>query len=253
MSESVILCEGYHDRAFWAGWLLHLGCTDPGDRPKKGHRLRVNDPWGNEVKAGQFAFQSPSGKFIRIISCKGKQNVRSAARTRLMDRVDKKLERLILNVDSDEMAAAGKQPAPGLTAKSLETLLREFGEPEITADGDFAIDDGATLASLVTWQAADDPISGLPDQQTLERLVCAAIVAAYPARGPAVGDWLVSRPQAPQAGPKEFGWSYMAGWYAERGCEGFYRAVWEDPDVAAQLEDRLRKAAAWRVAEALAQ
>ena len=21
MSESVILCEGYYDRAFWAGWL----------------------------------------------------------------------------------------------------------------------------------------------------------------------------------------------------------------------------------------
>lgn len=29
MSESVIYCEGYHDRAFWMGWLGHLGCVDP--------------------------------------------------------------------------------------------------------------------------------------------------------------------------------------------------------------------------------
>ena len=61
------------------------------------------------------------------------------------------------------------------------------------------------------------------------------------------------RREAPQAGPKEFGWSFMAGWYAERGCEGFYRTIWEDPAVANELEDRLRKAGAWRVAEALTQ
>lgn len=30
MTESCIVCEGYHDRAFWAGLLLHLGCIDPG-------------------------------------------------------------------------------------------------------------------------------------------------------------------------------------------------------------------------------
>ncbi len=23
-SQHVVLCEGYDDRAFWAGWLLHL-------------------------------------------------------------------------------------------------------------------------------------------------------------------------------------------------------------------------------------
>jgi len=165
----------------------------------------------------------------------------------------KKLDRLVLNVDSDVSVAAAGGAAPPVTAPAVETLLREFGEPQTTAEGDFALDDGATLVSPVVWEAPDASGPGLPDQQTLERLVCAAIVAAYPDRGPAVAQWLVSRPQAPQAGPKELGWSYMAGWYAERGCEGFYRAVWEDPAVAAQLEDRLRKAGAWRVAEALTQ
>ena len=27
--ESRILCEGYHDRAFWAGWLLAHGLHRP--------------------------------------------------------------------------------------------------------------------------------------------------------------------------------------------------------------------------------
>ena len=65
--------------------------------------------------------------------------------------------------------------------------------------------------------------------------------------------WLDSRPSAPDAGPKEFAWSYMAGWNAEHGCEAFYRLLWEDAEVAGQLESRLREAGAWRLAEALAE
>jgi hypothetical protein len=254
MSESVILCEGYHDRAFWSGWLAWLGCTDPGIQAGKTGRVPVVDPWGVEVKGrGQHAFLSPGGKFIRVIPCNGKSNVRRQARERLADRMDKNLERLVINVDSDAAVAPGEEPDAALTTASLETLLREFGQPAVTADGDFAIDDGATLASLVAWRTPDDAMSSLPDRQTLERVACAAIVAVHPGRGGAVDQWLASRPDAPGAGPKEFAWSYMAGWYAERGCEGFYRAVWEDPAVAAELEGRLRKAGAWRVAEALAQ
>jgi hypothetical protein len=45
MSESVIYCEGYHDRAFWMGWLGHLGCSDPGlPPPGKTNRLPISDP-----------------------------------------------------------------------------------------------------------------------------------------------------------------------------------------------------------------
>ncbi|MDT7815668.1 MAG: hypothetical protein QOJ42_5584 [Acidobacteriaceae bacterium] len=40
MSESVILCEGYHDRAFWDGWLRYLGCSDPGVPPPGRNRGR---------------------------------------------------------------------------------------------------------------------------------------------------------------------------------------------------------------------
>jgi len=80
----------------------------------------------------------------------------------------------------------------------------------------------------------------------------AALIAAYPERGSPVQDWLDARPDGPPAGPKEFGWSHMAGWYAERGCQAFYSALWTDARVTQELEGRLRTAKLWMVAEELA-
>ncbi|NQT14748.1 MAG: hypothetical protein HQ582_18480 [Planctomycetes bacterium] len=45
----------------------------------------------------------------------------------------------------------------------------------------------------------------------------------------------------------------MAGWYAEHGCEAFYKCLWDDRAVITQLESRLRHCGAWRIAEALAE
>lgn len=53
MSERYVLCEGYHDRAFWGGLLLHLGATDPGVRPG-GLRAPIIDPWGLSVRGGSL-------------------------------------------------------------------------------------------------------------------------------------------------------------------------------------------------------
>jgi hypothetical protein len=109
----------------------------------------------------------------------------------------------------------------------------------------------------VRWEAGDGNCPGLPEQQTLERVVCAALVAAFPDRGLAVQKWLDSRTQGPTAGPKEFAWSHMAGWYAEHGCENFFRYLWTaetgDGHAREELENRLRACGAWRVAETLAE
>jgi hypothetical protein len=51
---------------------------------------------------------------------------------------------------------------------------------------------------------------------------------------------------------KEFAWSHMAGWYAQRGCENFYQAIWEDGATASELEKRLRASGAWGIAQELA-
>ena len=63
-SENVVLCEGYYDRAFWAGWLLHLGCVDLRviEQRPTGKR-KVLDPWGGDVEGGAFGFRAKDGTF----------------------------------------------------------------------------------------------------------------------------------------------------------------------------------------------
>ncbi len=247
MSESVVLCEGYLDRAFWAGWLTHLGCTVPGQPGM------IRDSLGRLVRNGQHLHHSKSGRHIRVVPCGGKPEVTREARQRLSKRTMKpELTRLVISVDPDvEVGAPGG--ATGLRVQDVHALARQFDASAIqTPVGDVALDAGSTVVSLVRWEAADSDVVGAPTRQTLERLVCASMVAAYPDRGPSVDRWLKSRPSPPPAHPKEFGWSYMAGWYAEQGCEAFFRIIWKDDKVVAELESRLRECGAWRVAESLA-
>jgi hypothetical protein len=104
----------------------------------------------------------------------------------------------------------------------------------------------------VRWEVNDPPAPGLPIQQTLERLVSAALASAYPARAAAVQNWLDARPLPPGADPKEHAWSYMAGWYAEHGCEAFYSNLWKDTGVVAELNARLQSSGAWQITSTLA-
>ena len=76
--------------------------------------------------------------------------------------------------------------------------------------------------------------------------------AADPARAAAVQNWLDTRPLPPATAPKEHAWSYMAGWYAEHGCEAFYSNLWHDPRMVAELEAHLRSSGAWQIAVTLA-
>jgi hypothetical protein len=261
MMESVVLCEGYHDRAFWAGWLDALQCADLSRRGRSDFPVPVIDPWGKPVQRGEFGFESSTGRFVRIVPCRGDSRlVRREARRRLrieMQRRDEgaepRLARLVLNVDPD-VPTDVPSTKTGLRPEDVRTLIHEFDPAAAENDvGDLVLFGGTSVASLVRWETGDAPTPGLPSQQTLERLVCAAIVAAYAQRGPAVQQWLDSRPDPPPPDPKEHAWSYMAGWYAEHGCEDFFRHVWRDEAIRTQLESRLKESRAWRIAEALAE
>jgi hypothetical protein len=253
MSESLVLCEGFHDRAFWAGWLGHLGCSDDGFRPNTPGYPAV-DPFGEKVRGGQYAYRTRGGGFVRVVPCGGRGNILPAARTRLRQRATKALVRLVVNIDPDVDIGAEGASSAGLRAQNIrEVVTREFDPAAgMTSEGDIAIDGGTTLVSLIRWEADDPHAEGVPAQQTLERLACTAIVAAYRDRARAVHGWLGSRPAAPVAGPKEHAWSYMAGWYAEHGCDDFYAHLWRDPQIVPELRGRLERSGAWRIAEALA-
>jgi hypothetical protein len=255
MSESVILCEGYHDRAFWDGWLRYLGCSDPGAPPPGSNRRRsILDPWNTPVTGGQYAYLSVAQQFLGVIPCRGKSQILPIAAVRLNKRTREPLARLVINVDADT-TASGINTASGLRFQDVERFLQMNVDPQATRNsaGEIQIDGGNTLVCLIRWEVADVPDPALPDQQTLERLACAAVVAAYPARKSVVAAWLNSRPAPPGADPKDHAWSYMAGWYAEHGCENFYGNLWNDPAIGAELEQRLRAAGAWQVATNLAQ
>ncbi|MCK4340864.1 MAG: hypothetical protein KAY37_03980 [Phycisphaerae bacterium] len=245
MSEAVILCEGFYDRAFWAGWLEYSGCP----KPEPGN---IHDTLKRPVKGGQFGYYTPNGQFIRIVPCHGKDNVLPVLRRRIEDRQQAPLlSQLVVNVDPDTRVA----DSDGRTGLRTEDVERDVKQLVPNAarndDGDIVIDDGATMVSLVRWETGDSETEGIPAQQCLERLVCAALVAAYPERGQPIQNWLEGRPRAPDLTPKEFAWSHMAGWYAQRGCNDFYRALWSDPKVVSELESRLKASGAGRIAEAL--
>jgi hypothetical protein len=252
MSESVILCEGFHDRAFWDGWLTWLGCNSDGFKPGTPGYPAL-DPFGKAVIRGEFGYRSKSGGFIRIRACGGKSGVLPRARLRLTERTTNALERLVINIDADSTASGATVASTGLQRANVEQLARTFDPSAVVnADGEIELDGGATKISLIRWEVSDPPAPGLPDQQTLERLVCAVLAAAYPGRATSVQSWLDSRPGPPGVDPKEHGWSYMAGWYAEHGCEAFYSNQWNDPAVVAELTSRLQSSGAWQIAAMLA-
>jgi hypothetical protein len=249
--ESVVFCEVFHDRAFWKGWLLRLGCMDPGAQLVGASTRRpISDPWGGKVSQGRFAFHSRSGHFIQVAPCGGKTNIVPLLRQRLKKHATEPVRQIIINEDSD--LAAGES-AGTATPSSVERVVKEF-DPAATrsAMGEWQLHSGAVGVSLLSWDGADPPTPGVPDFQTLERLVSASICAAYGGRGVAVRDWLASRPNPPAADVKEFAWSHMAGWYAALGGEAFYSSLWDDPAIAAELEKRLRASGSWAVVEEFA-
>jgi len=249
MSESIVLCEGFYDRAFWAGWLLHLGYRQAAVEGE------VFVGTSSRAGKGHFGYFSKSEQFLKVVPCHGRPHILRQARLLLGERdFEPRLRRLVLCVDPD-VDTAGDSAATGLRVQDVLALARQYDESAAPAEGgDVLLDDGSTAVSLVRWEVPGAGAAGVPTVQTLERLICSAIVAVYPGRGPAVGTWLDSRPgDPPDAGPKEFAWSHMAGWYAEHGCSDFFQAVWRDEAVRDQLRFCLTESGAWRVAEALAE
>lgn len=257
--ESVILCEGVHDRAFWRGLLMHrLSCRDARPELPTGGFGPARDPFDKPVVQGQFAFLTPSNAFVRVRPCSGDKGVMAELKKRLAERTTNALARLVVGLDVDASAADEAMLAARIATlrEGVEKRVRQADAAAITNDeGDFVIDGGATIVSVMAWSAHDAHTEELPSKQTLERLVCAALRAAFPTRGEDVAAWLRSRRDAPAGSEglvKEHAWSHMAGWFALSNCDDFYQAVWRDRAVAAQLEGRLRAAGAWRIAEAIA-
>lgn len=244
--QHVILCEGYDDRAFWSGWLLHIGCKDLSVRPDSSRIKRVEDPWGRVVSRGQFGFATAGGAFVRLVPCDGGGNVASTAAQFFKEHTTHPIGRLLINLDADDTV--------DVTSTSARDVIAGIAQAH---GGDTSIGTASAYSAAgvhvcpIIWECRDSLAPGIPAKQTLERLVAAAIVAAYPQRGPSVATWLAHEPRGGDS-HKHHALSYLAKWYAEHGPDDFYKALWRDESTAAQLEQRLRDGGAWAHVEALA-
>lgn len=251
--ESVIVCEGYHDRAFLSGWLQWHGCKGLENKPYRD---------GKKVKGkGQFAFRTPRGGWLRIVPTHGDTKLFEVAEIELEGRKTNPLSRLVIVRDDDStlITPAGEGatafPEPDAQYASLKSWAERLGARRVPATDDFELEGGkqATRLSFMVWRAPEPASTHLPAQQTLERLVCAAIAEVYGARCGTVEAWLASRQDPPpgEKPHKSHAASHMAGWFSERGYEGFFGAVWEDPSIRDALLARLAVIRAARVVDAL--
>lgn len=239
--QHIVLCEGFEDRDFWAGWLRHLGCTDPTDRGRK----KVTDAWGRTVAGGKFLFRTPGGSNVIVDHFRGRANARRAAKVYLQGGANRP-DRLVINLDSDAENGSGD----GGALEAIRQIVRHCdGAAASGSAGPFQLDDVQVFP--VIWECADPETPGVPGKQTLERLVTAAIQAAYPDRGPVVADYLAAEPRVEVTPAKSYSYSYYAKWYGDHGVGDFFKAIWLDEAVARQLRERLEKTGSWEAVVSL--
>jgi len=253
MRLSTILCEGPHDQAFWEGWLENFDIKSLPEEQRTSFHTQVRS-LKYESSRREHALQSGTGDFVGVRPVDGNsflvQNLKSLLRNNSKMRPATSLSNVVINLDPDTVEGDRQ------TGVRLPDVLRQVQEIDPTAqeqNGEILAFDGNCRIQLVRWEVAGETPTGVPQKQTLERLVCTALQRAYPVRASEVAVWLASRSDAPTPTPKSFAWSYMAGWYEDHGCIDFYKDVWRDRTVAAELEQILRHNGSWRVAEALAQ
>jgi len=164
--------------------------------------------------------------------------------TRLKERSTQTVDHLIVNMDTDaddeDLDVTSRENVARAVRARIRLQVPTMVELE---DGDVLLDDGRSRISIVLWSTPDPPSSDLPQKQTLERLVCAALRDAHPERARSVAEWLAARPSPPAASPKSyksFSWSHMAGWSPEHGCDDFFRLVCRTGEPAeSKLRERL--------------
>jgi hypothetical protein len=237
VSQTIFVCEGYHDRGFLAGWLTVLGCDDLSVGATGVQK--VKDPWGKPVIRGQFGYTDRLKRFLRIIPAHGESQCFSVADGLLQGRDTQRIRDLFVVVDQDDSASRREDQFQNLVQKHSGTF---------TSNRLAVLGDGTKIHLLVLAVPQSVQQDHLPGLQSLERVVCAAIAAAYPGRAKLVARWLtdIGASEEPAAFAKSHSWSHMAGWYPKFGCDAFHSQLWQDDQVKAHLIAILSQSGAWQ-------
>ncbi len=219
-----LYCEGYHDRDFLDGLFEFLGWERPKGLPKQ---------------TRYHAYQRGVCR-VQIFQCMGKSLVKPAFEAALAEAGSTRPAGLVMCHDEDDAVdvADARRRARERMLRSAENVPG-FDESSLTVQ---TVVGHAVVLAALTWACTDDPSPSIPDRQNLERLLVSAMCAAYPERGPLVKAWLESRidaPDDPSSISKAYSWSHMAGWYPSPGGQSFFKQVWADGRVAAELAERM--------------
>jgi len=257
--EVTILAEGYFDRAFLAGLAELLGWPAPKRSAITG-MLETPDLDGRPARGGgRYYYLRETGTLragLLIQPCAAEMSKTEAAEriaqvlVSTANDISSKIlmERprcLFWCVDADTEAGASLDPKLKAETDRIRSRLEQEGIKCAAHEGWLRIADARAFARPLIWACSDDASQpGVPDKQTLERLVCSALAARYPARAKHVQEWLYGRPvedDLPGLIPKSYCWSHMAGWAADFGTEGFLKSgIWR-PDLNEELHERVRQ------------
>ena len=233
---SYLLCEGYLDRAFLAGWLEHLGCT-----AAKG----VRDPYGDIVSGGRFAFWTPGRHFIVVQPVEGESMLDTAAEELLRVQPTRPMRRLVVVRDADADAPGG------------ESVARDRSAGQVERAGRFLETLGVERARLPAvesfcWWCEDPPDTpGVPPKQTLERLLCGALSEQGADRGRSVSEWLAAPPAGDGPTHKNVAMAWFAKFTDAESQDWFYRGIWGVEPLRQPLRRRLERSGAWEVVHRL--
>lgn len=228
-----VLCEGYEDRDFLAGWLETLGHADA--------RTHVHPKTGKKVTgSGAYALQSPEA-FVVVLPSGGHTKIVDAARIWLNEADPARRPDSVLVVeDSDELAPGRSSQR---LASHLQTLRDQYPAACVLASENASPSAGSILLDGWAWYTDAAPETrGLHDKQTLERLVCGAFLDVEPKRGDAVHAWLHSTPPSgvPKPDEKNHYFAYLSKYTDATSELAPYRRIWKDERARQFLEQQLR-------------
>lgn len=235
---SVIVCEGFHDRAMWQAILLHLRC---------------NENRGVSPTKGRFRYLSPTQKLVEVVPKTNNLEGKNTIAERCAIELSGSPGRIVACYDTDERIP-GPGNRDGVLSSIRDYMLRRGDKCTCSeiADRRFRMNDEVDVIA-VDWSTIDrERHPGVPDTQTLERVVCLAFAKTYPARARHVELWLGSRPEPPsptESSAKEYPFSYLAGWHSKAtSYESFIRQIWEVEQVKQQLIEILEGAGVLAIA-----
>lgn len=217
-----LIVEGFGDRAFFAALLRRQGWVDAGGPGKPRPRLR-----GRQVSGGRFLLRHGSAELV-VVPAQG-TGKRMSAVERNLHATDCQPGDRVLRIRDDDTDSAD--------------------EPGTPTDAPPAASDLPTEELRLTCPDPSDP--RLPEKQTLERLVVAALLAVHGDRVSSVRNWLDQRPDPAGPDHKASAWTCYAGWLTDHCPGDLFRAVWDEEPVAAALEDRLKQTEVWQRLAAL--